>query len=83
MLIAPDSHYTVKITGEDIGLVCGRSGGQPAAFRLVRCRRENGYTLWHVAPVGRPGQKAGIYPAAGGGLVFAAEIAEKEGRKAE
>ena len=83
VLIAPDSHYTVKITGEDIGLVCGQSGGQPAAFRLVRCRRENGYTLWHVAPVGRPGQKAGIYPAAGGGLVFAAEIAEKEGRKAE
>lgn len=76
VLIAPDSHYTVKITGEDIGLVCGQSGGQPAAFRLVRCRRENGYTLWHVAPVGQPGQEAGIYPASGGDRIFVARIGE-------
>lgn len=76
VLIAPDSHYTVKITGEDIGLVCGQSGGQPAAFRLVRCRRENGYTLWHVAPVGQPGQEAGIYPAGGGDRIFVARIRE-------
>lgn len=75
VLIAPDSHYTVKITGEDIGLVCGQSGGQPAAFRLVRCRRENGYTLWHVVPVGQPGQEAGIYPAGGGDRIFVARIA--------
>lgn len=76
VLIAPDSHYTVKITGEDIGLVCGQSGGQPAAFRLVRCRRENGYTLWHVVPVGQPGQEAGIYPAGGGGRIFVVRIGE-------
>ena len=76
VLIAPDSHYTVKITGEDIGLVCGQSGGQPAAFRLVRCRRENGYTLWHVVPVGQPGQEAGIYPAGGGDRIFVARIGE-------
>lgn len=76
VLIAPDSHYTVKITGENIGLVCGQSGGQPAAFRLVRCRRENGYTLWHVVPVGQPGQEAGIYPAGGGDRIFVARIRE-------
>lgn len=76
VLIAPDSHYTVKITGKDIGLVCGQSGGQPAAFRLVRCRRENGYTLWHVVPVGQPGQEAGIYPAGGGDRIFVARIGE-------
>lgn len=76
VLIAPDSHYTVKITGKDIGLVCGQSGGQPAAFRLVRCRRENGYTLWHVVPVGQPGQEAGIYPAGGGNRIFVARIGE-------
>lgn len=76
VLIAPDSHYTVKITGEDIGLVCGQSGGQSAAFRLVRCRRDNGYTLWHVVPVGQPGREAGIYPAGGGDRIFVAKIKE-------
>ena len=76
VLIAPDSHYTVKITGKDIGLVCGQSGGQPAAFRMVRCRRENGYMLLHVVPVGQPGQEAGIYPAGGGDRIFVARIGE-------
>lgn len=74
VVIASDAHYTVKITGEDIGLVCGESGGKPAAFRLVRCRRENNATLWHVVPVGEPGQEAGIYPAQGGDRIFVARI---------
>ena len=74
VIIASDAHYTVKITGEDIGLVCGESGGKPAAFRLVRCRRENNATLWHVIPVGEPGQEAGIYPAKGGARIFVARI---------
>lgn len=76
--IALDAHYTVKITGEDIGLVCGESGGLPAAFRLVRCRREGNATLWHVIPVGEPGQEAGIYPAGGGDRIFVARIEEGE-----
>ena len=76
VVIASDAHYTVKITGEDIGLVCGESGGQPAAFRLVRCRREGNATLWHVVPVGEPGQEAGIYPAGGGDRIFVAKIKE-------
>lgn len=75
VIIASDAHYTVKITGEDIGLVCGESGGKPAAFRLVRCRRENNATLWHAIPVGEPGQEAGIYPAGGGDRIFVARIA--------
>ena len=75
VLIAPDAHYTVKITGRDIGLVCGESGGKPAAFRLVRCRREGNSTFWHVIPVGEPGQEAGIYPAEGGDRIFVARIA--------
>lgn len=75
VLIAPDAHYTVKITGRDIGLVCGKSGGKPAAFRLARCRREGSSTFWHVIPVGEPGQEAGIYPAEGGDRIFVARIA--------
>ena len=74
VVIAPDAHYTVKITGEDIGLVCGESGGKPAAFRLVRCRREGESTLWHVVPAGEPGQEAGIYPKGGGERIFVARI---------
>ena len=74
VIIASDAHYTVKITGEDIGLVCGESGGKPAAFRLVRCRREGNSTLWHVVPVGEPWQEAGIYPAKGGARIFVARI---------
>ena len=74
VVIAPDAHYTVKITGEDIGLVCGESGGKPAAFRLVRCRREGDSTFWHVVPVGEPGQEAGIYPKGGGERIFVARI---------
>lgn len=75
VVIAPDAHYTVKITGQDIGLVCGESGGKPAAFKLVRCRRDGNSTLWHVIPVGEPGQEAGIYPAGGGDRIFVARIA--------
>ena len=75
VIISPDAHYTVKITGQDIGLVCGESGGKPAAFRLVRCRREGDSTLWHVVPVGEPGQEAGIYPKGGGDRIFVAKIA--------
>lgn len=74
VLIAQDKIYTVKITGEDIGLVCGTSAGKPAAFKLIRCRRENNYTLWHVVPVGEVGQEAGIYPAGGGDRIFVARI---------
>lgn len=75
VLIASNAHYTVKITGQDIGLVCGESGGKPAAFKLVRCRRDGNATLWHVIPVGDPGQEAGIYPAGGGDRIFVARIA--------
>lgn len=76
VLIASNAHYTVKITGQDIGLVCGESGGKPAAFKLVRCRRDGNSTLWHVIPVGEPGQEAGIYPAGGGDRIFVAKIKE-------
>ena len=76
VLIPQGSHYTVKITGEDIDLVCGKSGGEPTAFALTRCRRENNATLWHVVPVGNVGQEAGIYPAQGGDRIFAARIGE-------
>lgn len=76
VLIAPNAIYTVKITGQDIGLVCGESGGKPAAFKLVRCRRDGNSTLWHVIPVGEPGQEAGIYPAGGGDRIFVAKIKE-------
>lgn len=76
VIIAPDALYTVKITGQDIGLVCGESGGKPAAFKLVRCRRDGNATLWHVIPVGDPGQEAGIYPAGGGDRIFVAKIKE-------
>lgn len=76
VVIAPDALYTVKITGQDIGLVCGESGGKPAAFKLVRCRRDGNATLWHVIPVGEPGQEAGIYPAGGGDRIFVAKIKE-------
>lgn len=76
VVIASDAHYTVKITGQDIGLVCGESGGKPAAFKLVRCRRDGNSTLWHVIPVGEPGQEAGIYPAGGGDRIFVAKIKE-------
>lgn len=75
VLITPNAIYTVKITGQDIGLVCGESGGKPAAFKLVRCRRDGNATLWHVIPVGEPGQEAGIYPAGGGDRIFVARIA--------
>ena len=75
VLIASNAIYTVKITGQDIGLVCGESGGKPAAFKLVRCRRDGNSTLWHVVPVGEPGQEAGIYPAGGGDRIFVARIA--------
>lgn len=75
VVISPDALYTVKITGQDIGLVCGESGGKPAAFKLVRCRRDGNATLWHVIPVGEPGQEAGIYPAGGGDRIFVARIA--------
>lgn len=76
VLIPQGSHYTVKITGQDIGLVCGESGGKPAAFKLVRCRRDGNATLWHIIPVGEPGQEAGIYPAGGGDRIFVAKIKE-------
>lgn len=79
VLIPQGSHYTVKITGEDIDLVCGESGGVPAAFALTRCRRENNATLWHVVPVGNVGQEAGIYPAQGGDRIFVARIGEAVG----
>ena len=77
--IPQNKHYTVKITGEDIDLVCGKSGGEPTAFALTRCRRENNATLWHVVPVGNVGQEAGIYPAQGGDRIFAARIGEAVG----
>lgn len=74
VVIDKDSVYTVKITGQDIGLVCGASEGKTPAFKLIKCRREGNYTLWHVVPLGAPGEEAGIYPANGGDRVFVARI---------
>ena len=58
-------HYTLKITGDDINLVCGVSKGQKQAFVVNRCRRENNYTLWHITAIGDIGQEAGIYKEGG------------------
>ena len=68
--IAPCGVYTVKITGEDIGLVAGT----PGVVCLHRCRREGEDTFWHVIGIGEAGQETGIYPAAGGPRIFIARI---------
>ena len=50
------SCYTAKTTG-DITLVPGTAG----VVQIVRCIQQ-GYTLWHIVPLGKSGQDVGIYP---------------------
>lgn len=67
--------YTLKITGKDITPI----PGTPGVVWPIRCRREGNATYWHLAAVGEPGSETGIYPAGGGGRIFAARVkAEKE-----
>lgn len=54
--IAPGDCYTAKTTG-DIQLVAGTSG----VVQIIRCIQQ-GYTLWHIIPIGKPAQDVGIYP---------------------
>ena len=71
--IKKGEHYTIKITGEDVSLVCGVSDPPSPQFALVRCRRENDSTFWHVVAVGEPGNQAGIY-VDGGSRVCVCEV---------
>jgi GH25 family lysozyme M1 (1,4-beta-N-acetylmuramidase) len=57
--IALGGCYTAKTTGP-VQLVAGT----PYVVQIVRCL-QNGYALWHIIPIGQPGQAAGIYPAGG------------------
>ena len=68
--IARYAVYTVKITGRDIAVI----PGTPGVVWPIRCRREGDATLWHVVPVGKIGQEAGIYPKGGGDRIFVARI---------
>lgn len=54
--IEPGQSYTVKTTG-DIQLVPGTAG----RVQIVRCIQQ-GYILWHIVPIGKPGEDVGIYP---------------------
>lgn len=53
--LAAEGCYTAKTTGR-VNLVAGT----PGIVQIVRCI-QNSYTLWHIVPVGRPGQDVGIY----------------------
>ena len=55
------SHYTIKITGEDVELICGISSPPSPQFAVIRCRREGYSTFWHVVAIGDKGNQAGIY----------------------
>ncbi len=65
--IARGSCYTAKTTG-DVELVAGT----PGRVQIIRCL-QNGYTLWHIVPIGQPGQDVGIYPK-GGARQFVVKI---------
>ena len=56
--IAMGSCYTAKTTGV-VQLVAGKSPTS-AHVQIVRCI-QHGYTLWHIVPLGNPGQEVGIY----------------------
>lgn len=59
--IQKGKHYTVKITGEDIPLVCGVSIPDSPQFAVIKCRREGNSTYWHIVATGEKGNSAGIY----------------------
>lgn len=61
VLIERYKHYTLKITGADIDLVCGVSPGQNQAFVVNRCIKVGNARFWHITAIGEPGQEAGIY----------------------
>ena len=54
--IEPGQSYTVKTTG-DIQLVPGTAG----RVQIVRCIWPK-WVLWHIVPLGNPGEDVGIYP---------------------
>lgn len=59
--IQKGKHYTVKITGEDIPLVCGVSIPDSPQFAVIKCRREGNTSYWHIVAIGEKGNSAGIY----------------------
>ena len=62
--------YTAKTTG-DVTLIAGQSPTS-ARVRIVRCVWPK-WTLWHIVPLGNPGQDVGIY-AQGGPRLFVVKI---------
>ena len=66
--IAPGDCYTAKTTG-DIQLVAGT----PRVVQIIRCIQQ-GYILWHIVPIGKPGQDVGIYPQGSNTRLFKVKI---------
>ncbi|WP_312693511.1 glycoside hydrolase family 25 protein [Caproiciproducens sp.] len=66
--IALGDCYTAKTTG-DIQLVAGT----PGVAQIIRCIQQ-GYTLWHIVPIGKPGQDVGIYPQGSTSRLFKVKI---------
>lgn len=66
--IAPGDCYTAKTTG-DIQLVAGT----PRVVQIIRCIQQ-GYILWHIVPIGKPGQDVGIYPQSSNTRLFKVKI---------
>lgn len=71
--IQKGKHYTVKITGEDIPLVCGVSIPDSPQFAVIKCRREGNSSYWHIVAIGEKGNSAGIYRD-GGERIFVCEV---------
>lgn len=71
--IEKGKHYTVKITGEDIPLVCGVSIPDSPQFAVIKCRREGNSSYWHIVAIGEKGNSAGIYRD-GGERIFVCEV---------
>lgn len=59
--IEKGKHYTIKITGDDINLICGVSVPDYPQFAVIKCRREGIYSYWHIVAIGEKGNQAGIY----------------------
>lgn len=59
--IEKGKHYTIKITGDDINLICGVSVPDSPQFAVIKCRREGIYSYWHIVAIGEKGNQAGIY----------------------
>lgn len=60
--------YTAKTTGS-VELV----PGTPGRVQIVRCIWPE-FVLWHIVPIGRPGQEVGIYPRGGTNRLFTVAI---------